>query len=472
MLKGLEDRFTKILEKLGHKKKLNDRNINDGIREIKLALLEADVNYKVVRDFTAELMEEAKGEEIVRGVDATSMFVKVVHDKLVEYLGGENEDLKITGKNLSVIMMVGLQGSGKTTTAAKLAQYINKKKERSVVLVGADVYRPAAQDQLETLAKQINVPFYGGGLKERPDKIVKGAIKQYKDKDVMIIDTAGRLQIDDDMMKELEDLKKQTRPDEILFVSDAMAGQSIVDVVGEFNKRLGITGVILSKFDSDARGGAALSIKKTTGSPIKFIGVGEKIDDLEPFYPERLAGRILGRGDIVSFVEKAAEAIDIEKAQKLEEKLRKHEFDLEDFLGQIQQLKKMGNLSGLLDMIPIFRNMKPQQGFDDKSLARTEAMILSMTPDERKNFQVIGPSRRKRIALGSGSNLQDLNKFLNQFMQMRKMMKKVMKNPLKLKQMLSGMGMDESMMEMDGLPGMQGMPDLNGMDLSNFKKFK
>ena len=300
-----------------------------------------------------ELKDEALGEEVIKGTNPTQMFVKVVHDKLVEYMGGHNEDIKITGKNVSVIMLVGLQGSGKTTTAGKLAQFVRKKKEKSVALVGADVYRPAAQDQLETLAKQINVPFYGGGLKERPDKIVKGALKTYKDNDVIIIDTAGRLQIDDEMMKELEALKKITKPDEILFVSDAMAGQSVVDVVDEFNKRLGITGVILTKFDSDARGGAALSIKRVTGSPIKFIGVGEKLDDLEAFHPERIAGRILGRGDIVSFVEKAAEAIDVENAKKLEEKLAKHEFDFEDFLAQIQQIKKMGSLSGLIDMIPI-----------------------------------------------------------------------------------------------------------------------
>ncbi len=476
MLKGLEQRFTKVLEKLGRKKKLNERNISDGIREIKLALLEADVNYKVVRDFVSELKDVTTGEEVIKNVNPTQMFVKVVHDKLVEFMGGHNEELKVTGKNVSVIMLVGLQGSGKTTTAAKLAQFAKQKKEKSVALVGADVYRPAAQDQLEVLSKQINVPFYGGGLKEKPDKIVKGAMKTYKDQDVIIIDTAGRLQIDEEMMKELEQIKKQTKPDEILFVSDAMAGQSIVDVVMEFDNRLGITGVILTKFDSDARGGAALSIKRVTGAPIKFIGVGEKLDDLEPFHPERIAGRILGRGDIVSFVEKAAETIDLENAQKLEEKLKKQEFDLEDFLMQIQQIKKMGNLGSLIDMIPIFRNFKSKQDFDDKSLNHTEAIILSMTPDERKNHRIIGPSRKKRIAKGCGLPLNQVNKFLTQFMQMRKMMKKFMKNPFKMKQMLGQMGLDEQIPGMEGMPGgipgMEGMPDMGNIDLSQFKDFK
>jgi signal recognition particle subunit SRP54 len=475
VLKGLEDKFSKILNKLGKKNKLNDRNINDGIREIKLALLEADVNYKVVRDFVGELKEEALGEEVIKGTNPTQMFIKVVHDKLVEYMGGHNEEIKITGKNVSVIMLVGLQGSGKTTTAGKLAQFIKKKKEKSVALVGADVYRPAAQDQLETLAKQIDVPFCGGGLKERPDKIVKGALKAYKDNDVIIIDTAGRLQIDDEMMKELEALKKLSKPDEILFVSDAMAGQSVVDVVDEFNSRLGLTGVILTKFDSDARGGAALSIKKVTGSPIKFIGVGEKLDDLEAFHPERLAGRILGRGDIVSFVERAAEAIDVENARKLEEKLAKHEFDFEDFLAQIQQIKKMGSLSGLIDMIPMFRNMKPKEGFNDKGLGRIEAMIYSMTLEERKNHRILGPARKKRIAAGCGLSLQDVTKFITQFINMRKMMKKVMKNPFKMKQMLDGLGMGD-MEGMGGLEGMQGldglgnMPGLGNIDMSKFGK--
>ena len=473
MLQGLEKRFSKILDKLGRKKKLNERNINDGLREIKLALLEADVNYKVVKEFVSELKEEALGEEVVKNVDPTQMFIKVVHDKLVDFMGGNNEELKVTGKNLSIIMLVGLQGSGKTTTAAKLANHIKQKLERSVVLVGADVYRPAAQDQLEILAKQVNIPFYGGGLKEKPEKIVKGAMKQYRDTDVMIIDTAGRLQIDEEMMKEIKALKKLSKPDEILFVSDAMAGQNVVEVVGEFNNLLGISGVILTKFDSDTRGGAALSIKKVTGSPIKFIGVGEKMSDLEPFHPQRIAGRILGRGDIVTFVEKAAEAVDLEEAKRLEEKIKKKEFDLEDFLAQIQQIKRMGNIRGLIDMIPIFRNLSPKQGFDDKALSKTEAMILSMTPEERKDHSLIGPSRKKRIAAGSGNTLQSLNKFLTQFIQMRKMMRKIMKNPFKMKQMIEGMGLgDMAGMDGMGMPGMEGMPGLDGIDPTQFQQFK
>jgi len=366
----------------------------------------------------------------LQSVSPGEMFVKIVNDKLTEIMGGENSPLEVKPSGKTVILMVGLQGSGKTTTCGKLANRISTKDtSKRPLLVGADIYRPAAKKQLEIIAKQSNAGFYTGDEGVSAQDIVKKAMKlaEGDNYNVIIIDTAGRLQIDEALMKELEDIKKIAKPDEILFVSDAMAGQNIVDVAKEFDTRVGITGIILTKFDSDARGGAALSLKKTTGKSIKFIGVGEKISDLDPFYPERIAGRILGMGDTVSFVEKAIEVANEEDLLKLQEKLAKFDFDLNDFLSQIRQVKRMGSLDKLLKMLPFTKDL-PTDKLKGDEMNKTEAIILSMTPKERRNYKIINISRKKRIARGSGVELKDVNKLLEQFDKMNKMMKKMKKN--------------------------------------------
>ncbi|MDH4127990.1 MAG: signal recognition particle protein [Spirochaetota bacterium] len=437
MLDKITDRFENIFKSLRRQNRLSEKNISEGIREIKLALLEADVNYKVVKDFIKVVEEEALGEEVLKSVTPTDQFIKVVHDKLVDIMGGEDTEINLKKKDISVILMVGLQGSGKTTTCAKLGKYL-KDKQR-VLLVGADTYRPAAKDQLKVLAGQAELGFFSGENNDKPVDICRKALRYAKDQDyhAIIIDSAGRLQIDKPLMDELVSIKKITEPDEILFVSDSTAGQNIVDVVKEFDRILNISGVILSKFDSDTRGGAALSIRKTTGKSIKFVGTGEKIDNFERFYPDRVAGRILGRGDIVSFVEKAQAAVDTDEAAKLQEKFLKSKFDLNDFLTQIKQIKKMGSLQSIIDMLPIKKDMK-NQSIDDKNLIRTEAIILSMTPKERGNVRILNGSRRRRIANGSGTKIQDVNKLLKQFDEMQKVMKKVRKNPHSLKNLFGG----------------------------------
>lgn len=433
MLNELQAKLENILNRVRSKGKLNEKNIADTLQEIKMVLLEADVHYKVVKEFIQQVKEKAMGVDLIRSITPGQLFVKIVHDELVELLGKENVPIKEGGIPPTIVMLAGLQGSGKTTFAAKLAHFY-KKRGRFPLLVAADVYRPAARDQLMVLGRQIDVPVY---TEDHTDavRISRNAVDfaRKNGRDFLILDTAGRLHIDQDMMDELKRIKEVIQPHEILFVADGMTGQDAVNAAKEFQQQLHFDGVVLTKLDGDTRGGAALSIRAVTGKPIKFIGVGEKIGDLETFHPGRMADRILGMGDIVSLVEKAQEAVDEEKARELEKKLRKAEFDLNDFLDQLRQIKKMGSLKDLLAMIPGVGKMVRAQDLDDRILVKTEAIILSMTKEERSKPRIINGSRRKRIARGSGTTVQDVNRLLNQFEQMQKMMKKLgKKDPRKL----------------------------------------
>ncbi len=425
MFEDLTQKLESALKNLKGQGKLTEKNISDGLKEIRRALLEADVNYKVVKQFIEDVRQKAVGEEVLRSVTPGQQIVKIVHDELIRLMGESRTDIKTAGIPPTIVMLVGLQGSGKTTFAGKLANFL-RKKGRHPMLVAADVYRPAAKEQLRVIGKQLGIPVY---VTEHNDavKICQEAIQAARQQgcDVLILDTAGRLHIDDAMMQELEAIKKTVKPHEILFVADGMTGQDAVNAAKEFQERLDYDGVVLTKMDGDARGGAALSIRAVTGKPIKFIGTGETLDAVEPFYPDRMASRILGMGDIVSLVEKAQETLDVEKAQKLEQKLRRNEFTLEDFYDQLQQLKKMGPLEQLLGMIPGLSKQIRNVQVDEKALVRIEAIINSMTPEERRNPKIINGSRRKRIARGSGTRVQDVNQLLNQFEQMRKMIKRM-----------------------------------------------
>ncbi len=427
MLEELTSKLESTFRRLRGYGKLTEKNIDDSLKEIRRALLEADVNYKVVKDFVASVKEKAIGEEVLRSVTPGQMIVKIVHDEMVRLLGGTTATIRNAGIPPTIIMLTGLQGSGKTTFAAKLARYLQKK-NRKPMLVAADVYRPAAIQQLKILGRSINVPVYDEGVGD-PVKIAFNSISQARQQmlDTVILDTAGRLHIDEQMMQELVNIKNRIRPHEILFVADGMTGQDAVNTAQQFAERLNFDGVVLTKMDGDARGGAALSIKAITGKPIKFIGVGEKVDDIEQFHPDRMASRILGMGDVVTLVEKAQETIDKEKAEKLEKKLRKAEFDLEDFLDQLQQIKKMGSLESILKMIPGVGSQLKNAQVDEKNLVRVEAIINSMTKEERRNPRILNGSRRKRIAMGSGTRVQDVNALMRQFEQMKKMMKQMNK---------------------------------------------
>ena len=429
MLEDLTQKLESTFRKLRGYGKLNEKNVSDSLKEIRRALLEADVNYKVVKDFIATVQEKAVGEEVLRSVTPGQMIVKIVHDELVRLLGNTTAQLKTAGIPPTIIMLCGLQGSGKTTFAAKLANHL-RKSGRKPMLVAADVYRPAAIEQLKILGRGLNIPVYDEGAGE-PVKIAFNAISASRNQfcDTVILDTAGRLHIDENMMDELARIKTRVRPHEILFVADGMTGQDAVNTAKEFAEKLDFDGVVLTKMDGDARGGAALSIRSVTGKPIKFIGVGEKTDDVEIFHPDRIASRILGMGDVVTLVEKAQDTIDKEKAEKLEKKLKKAEFDLEDFLDQLQQIKKMGSLESLLKMIPGVGSQLGNAQVDDRGLVRVEAIINSMTRDERRNPRILNGSRRKRIAAGSGTRVQDVNRLMNQFQQMKKMLKQFKGKP-------------------------------------------
>ncbi len=441
MLERISDKLTDIVRQISGKAHISEKNIQDAIGEIKLALLEADVSLRVVRRFVNQTTELAAGEKVLRSVSSGQQFVKIVHDKLVQLLGDNRQELKLKGPDtLSVVLLLGLQGSGKTTTAAKLAVAL-KNQGRKPLLVAADLVRPAAVEQLSILAEQGGVDIYKEPEKN-PVKVVSRALQfarryQY---DTAIIDTSGRLQIDAEMMREIRAVKKAADADEVLLVADAMTGQSAVDIAKAFDEELELTGVILSKFDSDARGGAALSVKSITGRPIKFIGTGEKLGDLEPFYPQRIATRILGMGDVVSLVEKAQEAIDVREAEELQEKLAKASFTLEDYLDQFRRVRKMGSLQSLVEMIPGARGAIDESQFDEGEMKREEAIILSMTRAERRNHRIIGPSRRKRIARGSGTAVYDVNKLLKKFEKARLMMKKMTKNKKAQSAFLSQLG--------------------------------
>ena len=433
MFESLGDRLQNAIHKIKGYGKITEDNISDMMREIRLALLEADVNYKVVKEFTNTVKEKALGEEVASSINPGDLFVKIVKDELTELLGGEQEDICLNG-NPTVLMLVGLQGSGKTTTIGKLANFLRKKHAKKPLLVACDVYRPAAIDQLKQIGKQLNIEVYGEG-KENPVDISKRAIKYAKEKnyDYVLIDTAGRLHIDENLMDELENIRKEVHPDEILLVIDSMMGQDAINVITGFNDKLPLTGVILTKLDGDTRGGVALSVRHLTHVPIKFIGVSEKLDGLDSFDPERMAGRILGMGDIVSLVEKATDAIDEKEAEKTAKRMQQGKFDLEDFLSTMKQMKKLGPLENLLKLIPGAKKMGLNNvKIDPKQLAHIEAIVLSMTPKERRHPEIIKASRKTRIAAGSGTSVQEVNKLLQQFDQMKKMMKQFTSGNMKL----------------------------------------
>ena len=403
------------------------------MREIRLALLEADVNYKVVKEFTNTVKEKALGEEVASSINPGDLFVKIVKDELTELLGGEQADICLHG-NPAILMLVGLQGSGKTTTIGKLANFLRKKHAKKPLLVACDVYRPAAIDQLKQIGKQLNIEVYDEG-KNNPVEISKNAISYAKENgyDYVLIDTAGRLHIDEELMDELENIRREVHPDEILLVIDSMMGQDAINVITGFHNKLPLTGVVLTKLDGDTRGGVALSVRHLTHVPIKFIGVSEKLDGLDSFDPERMAGRILGMGDIVSLVEKATEAIDEKEAEKTAKRMQQGKFDLEDFLATMKQMKKLGPLENLLKLIPGAKKMGlTNVKIDPKQLAHIEAIVLSMTPKERRHPEIIKASRKTRIASGSGTSVQEVNKLLQQFDQMKKMMKQFSRGNMKL----------------------------------------
>ena len=439
MLENITEKFSGIMRSLSGKSKITEKNIEDTIEEIKTALLDADVNLRVVRRFINATAEEAKGERVLKSVDPGQQFTKIVYDKMTSFLGDEKKALDLRGPDTqSVILFLGLQGSGKTTSAAKLALKL-KNEGRKPLLVACDLVRPAAVEQLSVLGGNISVPVYKEETKDAV-KVAKNALAFAKKNfyDTVIVDTAGRLQIDEDMMKEIVNIKSAVKPMETILVADSMTGQSAVDVAKEFDEQVGLSGLILTKFDSDTRGGAALSLKTITGKPIFYIGTGEKLEDLEPFYPDRIASRILGMGDIVSLVEKAQALYDEEEAEKLQKKMQSESFSLADMLMQLEQAEKMGPLESMLDMIPGLSGQIDKDKLDLSLLKRQKAIIQSMTLKERDNFRIIGPPRRKRIAKGSGTSVGDVNKLLKQFEKTRQMMRKVSKNKVLQAKMMSG----------------------------------
>ena len=422
---GLSSKLQEFTRKLKGKARITESDLKEMLREVKLALLEADVNYKIVKEFISAIQEKALGQDVLKSLTPGQQVVKIVKDELIELLGGTESRINFTPNPPTVIMLVGLQGSGKTTTAGKLANLLRKQGKKPL-LVACDVYRPAAIKQLQVVANQLNVPVY---VNETTKDVVQIAKQAYnvaisKLNDVIILDTAGRLHIDEQLMQELKDLKASTKPHEILLVVDSMTGQDAVNVATTFNENVGIDGVVLTKLDGDTRGGAALSVKKVTGRPIKFAANGEKLSDIEEFHPDRMASRILGMGDVLSIIEKAEEAFDMDEAEKLEKQLRKGEFDLNDYLAQLKQIKKMGSFSSILKMIPGMGKLKDVK-VDDKEFTRIEAIICSMTAKERRNPKILNGSRRLRIAKGSGTTVQQINQFMNSFELTQKMMKQM-----------------------------------------------
>lgn len=433
IFEGLADRLQDTFKKLRGHGRLTEDDVNQAMRDVRMALLEADVNFKVVKEFISKVKERAIGQDVLESLTPAQVVIKIVNEELTALMGGTQSRINMSPQPPTIIMMVGLQGAGKTTSAGKLGLALKKQGKRPL-LVADDIYRPAAVKQLQVLGAQLDIPVFS--MPEGTDAvtIAKEAVAHSVShaNDVIIIDTAGRLQINEELMQELKDIKSEVHPHEILLVVDAMTGQDAVNVAGSFNNDLGLDGVILTKMDGDARGGAALSIKAVTGCPIKFVGMGEKLEPLEPFYPDRMASRILGMGDVLSLIEKAQESFDAEEAKKMEKKLRKADFTLDDFLAQMNQMKKLGSFETILGMIPGMGGLKKKLGdvdmdFNSKEFKHIEAIITSMTPKERADVSIINGSRRKRIAMGSGTRVQDVNKLLKQFTEMRKMMKK-MKN--------------------------------------------
>jgi len=433
MFTNLTDRLEGVFKKLRGTGKLTEENIKESMREVRMALLEADVNFQVVKDFVARISEKAVGLEVTKTLSPGQQVIKIVHDELVELLGGTTEQIRLDGKQPVTIMMAGLQGSGKTTTSGKLAKIL-KEKGRKPYLVPADIYRPAAIDQLQILGKQLDIPVHPSTTDTKPVDICRQAMVAAGEHgyDTLIIDTAGRLHVDEELMGELKEIQSAIQLSEILFVADSMTGQDAVTVADKFNQDLEISGIVLTKMEGDARGGAALSIKSVTGKPIKFIGIGEALDALEVFHPDRIASRILGMGDVLTLIEKAEAVVDKKKAEKLAKKLRQSTFTLEDFLDQIQQIKKMGSLDQIMGMIPGINKLKQLKDApkpDEKELAKTEAIIRSMTKKERKNYMIINASRRMRIAAGSGTTVTEVNRVIKSYSAMLKMMKKMRGKP-------------------------------------------
>ena len=442
---GLTAKLSAAFKKLRGKGRLTEGDIKEAMREIRLALLEADVSYKVVKDFVKSVSERCVGKDVMESLTPAQMIVKIVNEELIALMGSENQRITISPKSPTVVMLVGLQGAGKTTNGAKLAGLFKKQGKRPL-LVACDVYRPAAIKQLEVVGAQLDVPVFQMGQGD-PVKIAKAAIRhaQQHGNDMVFLDTAGRLHVDETLMNELKAIKAEVQPSEILLVVDAMTGQDAVNAAQTFNEWLNIDGVMLTKLDGDARGGAALSVKAVTGKPIKFVGTGEKLDQIEPFHPERMASRILGMGDVLTLIEKAEQALDQKKAAELEQRLRQNKFTLADFYDQLTQIKNMGSMQDILGMIPGMGQMKNMQ-VDEKALARVEALIQSMTPYERENPAVLNSSRKRRVALGSGQKVEDVNRLLKQFEQMQQMMK-----------MMNGKGKKKFMGKMGGFPGIPGM---------------
>ena len=427
IFEGLSDKLQGALSKLKSKGKLTEKDVKDAMREVKLALLEADVNFKVVKDFVKKVQERCVGQDVMSSLTPGQHVIKIVNEELTSLMGDVSSKITISPKPPTIIMMVGLQGAGKTTTSGKLGGYFKKQGKRPL-LVACDIYRPAAIKQLQVVGEKLDIPVFNMGDKESPINIAKAGLSHAikNNNDLVIIDTAGRLHIDETLMDELKSIKTEVKPHEILLVVDSMTGQDAVNVAQSFNDALGVDGVILTKLDGDTRGGAALSIRAVTQKPIKFIGMGEKLDDLEPFHPDRMASRILGMGDILSLIEKAQENIDLDKAKELESKIKKQELDFEDFLEQMEQIQKMGPLNKVLEMIPGMGSMKDQLGdidMNNKEIVRTKAIVQSMTKEERRNPSILNASRKKRIAKGSGTSVQDVNRLIKQFNEMKKMMK-------------------------------------------------
>ena len=433
MFEALTEKLNSVFSRLGGKGRLTEKDIDEALKEVRLALLEADVNFRVARDLVARVREGAMGHQVLTGVNPGAQVIKIVSDELTAILTAGDHRLNAAPQLPTVVMLVGLQGSGKTTTAAKLALQLRRSSRQSALLVAADLRRPAAIDQLEALGRQLEVPVYQEGASSTPDRVAANGVARARERGLhwVIVDTGGRLHIDDDLMAELQAVKDAVQPRETLLVVDAMTGQDAVQAAQGFHERVSLTGLVLTKMDGDARGGAALSVSSVTGVPIKFIGVGEKADALEPFYPDRLASRILGMGDVVSLVERAQDVIDTKQAQEMERKLRRATFDLQDFLEQLGAVKRMGPLSQVLEMLPGFSQLKgrlSQDEMDGAQMRKVEAIVLSMTPQERHSPEVLNGSRRRRIARGSGTTVQDVNQLLNQFRQMQKMMKQLSRN--------------------------------------------
>ena len=456
---GLSDKLSRAFKRLKNKGKLTEADVKEAMREVRLALLEADVNYKVAKSFTNKVTERAVGQDVMESLTPAQMVIKIVNEELTALMGGENERLEFASKPPTVIMMCGLQGSGKTTHSAKLAKMLKEQQNRRPMLVACDIYRPAAIDQLKVVGEKAGVPVFEMGT-ENPVVIAREAIKHAKDygNDVVILDTAGRLHIDEKLMNELKEVKAEVNPDEILLVIDAMTGQDAVNVAKSFNDLLEITGVILTKLDGDTRGGAALSVKEVTGKPIKFAGTGEKLEDLEVFHPDRMASRILGMGDVLTLIEDAQNKLDQKEAEKMAEKIMSNRFDFNDLLGQFAQIKKMGPLKGILSKLPGVGKQLDDVDINDRQIDWLQAIILSMTPEERSNPALINPSRKRRIAAGSGRTVEEVNRLLKQLEQMQKMIKQMnnkggKKGKRKKKMMLPGLGG----MPFDGNGG-SGMP--------------